>query len=205
MQKVTMTIKNPNHPKKGSTTKVDPIRKIQDIKSIIKLLNDKPKEQLLFTLGVNNGLRTGDLLRLKVKHVKDLKTGDTFEITESKTGKKNVLIINKTVKKYLNNYLTYQELDDDKYLFFSQKQKDQPISIQHVNRLIKNWCKTINLKGNYGAHSLRKTWGFIKRTRDGVGFEVIAKRFNHANPSITMRYLGIQDKEVYSALMDDIC
>ena len=91
MQKVTMTIKNPNHPKKGSTTKVDPIRKIQDIKSIIKLLNDKPKEQLLFTLGVNNGLRTGDLLRLKVKHVKDLKTGDTFEITESKTGKKKCI------------------------------------------------------------------------------------------------------------------
>jgi len=200
-----MTIKNPNHPKKGSTTKVGPIRKIQDIKAIIKLLHDKPKEQLLFTLGVNNGLRAGDLLLLQVKQVKHLKTGDTLEITESKTGKKNVFIVNKTVKKYLSRYLAYKELDDDSYLFFSQKQKDQPICISHVNRLVKSWCKAINLKGNYGAHTLRKTWGYIKRTRDGVGFEVIAKRFNHSNPSITMRYLGIQDKEVYSALMDDIC
>jgi len=198
-------IKNLNHPKKDSTTKVDPIRNLQDIKAIIKLLNDKPKEQLLFTLGVNNGLRTGDLLKLRVKHVKYLKTGATLEITESKTGKKNVLIINKTVYKYLSKYLPLMELSDENFLFFSQKRKDQAITISHVNRLVKNWCKAINLKGNYGAHTLRKTWGYIKRTRDGVGFEVIAKRFNHSSPVTTMRYLGIQDKEVYSTLMDDIC
>ena len=126
-------------------------------------------------------------------------------IIEGKTKKSNVLIINKTVKKYLDKYLSGLEIDDDSFLFFSQKRKDQAITISHVNRLVKSWCKSINLKGNYGAHSLRKTWGYIKRTRDGVGFEVIAKRFNHSSPVTTMRYLGIQDKEVYSSLMGDIC
>jgi integrase len=65
-------------------------------------------------------------------------------------------------------------------------------------------AKAINLKGNYGAHSLRKTWGYIQRTIHGVGFEIIAKRFNHSNPAVTMRYLGIQDKEVHNILMTDI-
>jgi hypothetical protein len=49
---------------------------------------------------------------------------------------------------------------------------------------------------NYGAHSLRKTWGYIQRTVYGVGFEILCKRFNHSSPAITMRYLGIEDKEV---------
>jgi hypothetical protein len=38
----------------------------------------------------------------------------------------------------------------------------------------------------------------------GVGFEIIAKRFNHSSPAITMRYLGVEDKEVHKTLMNEI-
>jgi hypothetical protein len=38
----------------------------------------------------------------------------------------------------------------------------------------------------------------------GVGFEIICKRYNHSSPAITMRYLGIQDKEVHGVLMNEI-
>jgi integrase len=31
------------------------------------MLSDKPRDLLLFTIGINNGLRAGDLLGLKVK------------------------------------------------------------------------------------------------------------------------------------------
>jgi hypothetical protein len=61
---------------------------------------------------------------------------------------------------------------------------------------MKKWTSAINLKGNYGAHSMIKTWGYFQRTNYGVGFEVICKRFNHQNPAVTMRYLGIADSEV---------
>lgn len=74
-----------------------------------------------------------------------------------------------------------------------------------VSRMIKEWCKTINLEGNYGAHSLRKTFGYIQRTKFGVGFELICKRFNHSSPSVTMRYLDIEDKEVHVILTHEIC
>ena len=36
------------------------------------------------------------------------------------------------------------------------------------------------------------------------GFEVLAKRFNHGSPADTMRYLGIEDKEVNNILMNEI-
>jgi len=194
---------NRHHPKKGDKIKVDPIRSADDIKSISKLLVDTPRNHLLFTMGINNGLRAGDLLKLKVKDVSGMNVGDTLTIKESKTGKENILVVNKTVQKSLKNYLGKVKLKGSDYLFVSRK-GNKPITIQAVNNLIKKWTRAINLKGNYGAHTLRKTWGYMQRTKYGVGFEIICKRFNHSSPAVTMRYLGIEDKEVHSTLMNEI-
>ena len=51
---------------------------------------------------------------------------------------------------------------------------------------------------------MRKTWGYVQRTVYGVGFEILCKRFNHSSPAITMRYLGIEDKEVQNILMNEV-
>lgn len=193
---------NPNHPKKGSSTTVEPIRDENNIKAIRKLLSDEPRNHLLFVMGVNNGLRTGDLLKLKVRDVKGMKEGDSINIKEGKTGKQNILVINKTVHKVLNQYFTELNPSDDDYLFKSRK-GNKPITIQTVNGFLKQWTSSINLKGNYGAHSLRKTWGYFQRKKFGVGFEIICKRYNHASPSVTMRYLGITDKEVTDILTNN--
>ena len=196
-------MKNPNHPKKGSRITVDPIRKVKDIKSIQKMLNNTHRDYLLFTMGINNGLRTGDLLKLTVNQVSDLKPGQHITIRESKTGKDNILVINKAVHKALRNYMDYLQPEPEDFLFASRK-GNKPLTIQAVNLLLKKWTRAINLRGNYGAHTLRKTWGYIQRVKYGVGFEVVAKRYNHSNPAVTMRYLGIQDKEVRGCLMNEI-
>ena len=194
---------NANHPKKGDRIKVDPIRQLKDIKAISKLTADNPRDHLLFIMGINNGLRAGDLVKLRVKDVQHLQVGDTLTIKESKTGKDNILVVNKTVHKALKNYLDKVHPDSGDYVFASRKGGSH-IQSQAVSKLIKKWTKAINLKGNFGAHTLRKTWGYIQRTMHGVGFEIICKRYNHSNPAITMRYLGIQDKEVHSTLMNEI-
>jgi len=154
-------------------------------------------------MGINNGLRTGDLLKLKVAQIKNLKIGDTLKIRESKTKKDNILVINKAVYKALKNYLDQISPDDEDYLFKSRK-GNQALNVSAVNKLIKKWTSAINLRENYGAHTFRKTWGYIQRTVHGVGFEIISKRFNHSSPAVTMRYLGIEDKEVHDTLMNEI-
>jgi integrase len=73
-----------------------------------------------------------------------------------------------------------------------------------VNRMIKCWCKAIGLQGNYGAHMLRKTWGYHMRMTYGKGFEVIAIHFKHANPTVTMRYLGVEAEEVDQMLLNEV-
>ncbi len=196
--------RNPNHPGKGRVIRVDPIRRSEDIQAIKQILSGTPRDLLLFTMGINNGLRAGDLLMVKVKDVKSLKPGEYITIKEAKTGKQNILMVNKSVHKALRNYLEKVRPGDNDYLFASRKTKE-PLSIQAVNALLKKWTRAINLNhGNYGAHTLRKTFGFIQRTKYGVGFEVLAKRFNHSSPTTTMRYLGLTSDEVNEVLMNEI-
>ena len=193
----------PNHPNRGRKTTVEPIRRIEDIKAIKKLLDNSPREHLLFTMGVNNGLRIGDLLQLKVKDVSGIKPGEHIQVREQKTGKDNILVINRATYKALKSYLDHARPDPDDPLFKSRK-GDGPLCVSYVNRLVKSWCRQINLRGNYGTHTLRKTFGYVQRVHFGVGFELLCKRFNHGNPAVTMRYLGIEDKEVSGILMNEI-
>ncbi|WP_231715532.1 site-specific integrase [Desulfosarcina widdelii] len=192
-----------NHPKKGERIAVDPIRRIKDIKAISKLTESNARNHLLFVMGINNGLRAGDLVRLKVRDVRYLKPGDSLTIKEGKTGKDNILVVNKTVYKALQLYLETVQPADDDYVFASRKGNSH-IQSQAVSKLVKNWCKAINLRGNYGCHTLRKTWGYQQRIQHGVGFEILCKRYNHNSPAITMRYLGIEDREVHDVLMNEI-
>ncbi len=196
-------IRNPNHPQKGDSIAVDPIRDLAAIGAIKKMLVGKPRDLLLFVTGVNNGLRTGDLLRLRVEDVKSLKAGESVMVKESKTGKTNVLMVNKSVYKALQGYLEAARPLECDFLFPSRK-GGKALTTASVNGMVKSWTKAINLRGNYGAHSLRKTFGYVQRTRYGVGWEILMKRFNHASPAVTMRYLGISSDEVVSILGNEI-
>lgn len=192
----------------GEKLSVEPVRKFKDLKAITKLLDGNLRNQLLWLIGINNGIRAADIVRIKIKQVEHLKPGEFINIIETKTGKENIIVINKTVHKAIRRYLTerykkHEGTTSDEYLFQSRKGKDH-IESRYVGRLIKDWTSQINLQGRYGAHTLRKTWGYHQRMNFGVGFEILCKRFNHSSPAVTMTYLGIQSKEVYDALMNEI-
>ena len=112
-----------------------------------------------------------------------MKPGQSIAVKEGKTGKVNVLMMNRSTYKVLQRYLKELSPADEDFLFKSAKGKNQPLTTSSVNNLVKSWCRAVNLQGNYGAHTLRKTFGYIQRTQYGVGFEVLAKRFNNSNPS----------------------
>lgn len=184
--------------------KVGPIVESKDIKSIKKLLTDNPRDKLLFIMGINSGLRVQDLLALKISDVKGLNVGTRVSIKELKTMKLNVFFINKEIKDALDVYLNSYPHVDNHYLFKSRKGSNYPLTTFAVTKYVKKWCAAINLKGNYGAHSLRKSFCLHQRKDYGVSWEIIAKRLNHSSPSITRRYLGVQDEEVEDILMHDI-
>ncbi len=78
------------------------------------------------------------------------------------------------------------------------------ISSQTVGKMVRSWVEAINLKGQYGAHTLRKTFGYQQRVAFGAGYEILCKRYNHSSTAITMRYLGIEDRDVCDLLMNEV-
>jgi hypothetical protein len=62
--------------------KVAPIRRVQDMRSIKKMLSGSPREFCLFVLGINTNLRASDLFRITIGQVRGLKAVDEIEIIE---------------------------------------------------------------------------------------------------------------------------
>ena len=191
--------------------KVQPITNLKDIAKIKRLLRDNKRNRLLFIMGINTGLRVQDLLNLRVHQVENAVIGDRIPIKEKKTCKDNVLIINPEIHKALQDYLA--QLNDklythrrfpDEYLFKSRKGRNYPLTTFAVTQMMQHWCDSIGLKINAGAHTMRKTWAYQSRKHFGVPWELICKRLNHSNPSVTRRYIGVQAEEVEEVLMNEI-
>ena len=192
-------IKNPNHPKKNSTIKVEPIRDLRDIRAIKKVLADNLRNLCLFVLGINTNLRASDLLRLTAGQVRHCKPGDEITLKEKKTGKPRRINLNKSSIAAIKELLASTPLPDSSPLFFSQR--GDVLTVPSINRLVKFWCRAINLKGNYGSHTLRKTFGYHQRIQLNTSIPELMVMFNHSNQRQTLDYLCIQPDEIRSAYM----
>jgi integrase len=174
------------------------MRKMKDIENIKKILKDGKsiRNYCVFICGINWALRASDLLAIKLGDVRDLQTRQTKAITEKKTGKTNYITMNTATRDALDLYLTQRKnnLEDNEPLFLSQK--SESLTVRSLNRLVQQWTDSINLKGHFGSHSLRKTWGYVQRKEFGTPIELIQERYKHSSPAITRLYLGIEREEV---------
>ena len=180
--------------------KVDPIKRLKDVGSIKKLLADSPRDSALFIIRINTNLRASDILNLTIEQKKHVVVGGEIEITEKKTGKKSRLTLNEEVVSaiqcLLANYNGRYDASD--MLFQGQR---GTITVKTLTRLVKKWCGYINLKGNFGAYTLRKTWGYHQRVRVGTSIPELMVMFNHTNQKQTLDYLCIQPEEIKGVYM----
>lgn len=193
-----------NHPVKGAEIKVEPIRELRDVRNIKKLLADQPRNLAIFTLGINTNLRASDILNLTIGHVRYLKAGDHFSLVEKKTGKSKSVTINQSVFNALQPLLASLKDAADKEPLFQSRKGGKAISVPSLNGLVKEWCKAINLKGNYGSHTLRKTFGYMHRTVNKTDLPTLMTMFNHSSQKQTLDYLCIQPDEIKNAYLFEI-
>ena len=198
-------VKNPNRPAEGDDIKVDPIRSLKDIQNIKKNLQSKPRDLAIFVLGINTNLRGVDMLKLKVGQLRQVGSGEDFRIIEQKTGKERRITINEAVYRAIQDLIgSMPKCKDEDYLFRSRQGNGKPISCPYLNNLVKGWCSSLNLKGNFGAHTLRKTFGYQQRTLFEVDIPTLMVMFNHSTQKQTLDYLGIQPEEIKTAYMNEI-
>lgn len=165
------------------------------VRMLLKETRESLRNRIIFDIGINNGLRTGDILKMKVKDVYDT---DQLQIREGKTGKSRTIRFHPDLQKEITDYLEGRK-QRSKWLFPNPNNPDEHITTQAVYRLFKRLAAGHkDLKG-LTAHSMRRTFGYwyYRRYHDIATLMVI---LNHSSQSITLRYIGITDDTVNHAL-----
>ena len=173
---------------------VQPIRdknKISEIKAL--LLKNNYRDFILFTLGINTGFRISDILEIKVS---DVRNKTHIAISEKKTGKLKKAYINSSLKEELDSYIF--DMFDDDFLFRSREGENKPISRVRAYQLLSDVAKKVGLE-EIGTHTLRKTFGYwhYKQHKD---IALLQELFNHSAPSVTLRYIGINQDAMDQSL-----
>lgn len=173
---------------------VEPIRdveKIRDIGEYLKSVNEK--FYVMFSIGIYSGLRISDILKLKVRDVKDK---SYIKLREKKTGKEKIFPINSQLEKILKEYCKNKEQWE--YIVPSTKKAASAVSREYAYRVIHDAGVKFGLE-HLGTHTMRKTFGyhFYKQTKDIV---LLMRIFNHNDQSKTLRYIGIEQTEINEAM-----
>jgi DNA-binding GntR family transcriptional regulator len=143
----------------------EPIRNQKDIKLIRSGLKDNPRNLLLFDLAVETGVGIKKLLQLKVKHLMGVAAGKEIAVLKNISGKSSC-VLTETVHQTFCRYLAQLSPKPDEYLFKSKK-NNHPLKLSSVSNMIKGWFSSANIKGSYGAVSLRKTWEYHHANETG--------------------------------------
>lgn len=170
-------------------TTVEPIRDKKDVRKAENYFAKTSKrEQLLFLIGINCGLRISDIVALNVG---DVRNKTYIQIVEKKTGKFKKFPINSKLKPLIAEFIKGKR--DKEPLFKSYWGR-------RLNRitayyLIRDGCKKAGLQEKIGTHSMRKTFGYhhYQQFKDVV---LLQKIFNHSSPQITLRYIGIEQDQI---------
>lgn len=176
---------------------VEPIRDKKKIKAVEEYLGKHNKRnKVIFIFGINTGLRISDILALNVGDVR----GKThIEIREKKTSKFKKFPINPKLKQVLKDFIANR--NDSEPLFMSNRYNR--LDRSQVYRMLNVACKNVGLDINVGTHTMRKSFGFhhYHQNRDVAMLQTI---FNHSSPSITMRYIGINQDEIDKSYLNFI-
>ena len=183
---------------KYSNTTADHLEWSQAMNLVRNLYNDgNYRISLLIACGSFWGLRISDILSLKWNQVHNL---DEFELIEMKTKKVREIKINPQLKQHIKDcYDQIRPRSMEEHIFTSQK--GTVYSIQRINVILKDLRTRYNLKiKNFSTHSLRKCFGREIFNRSDSNAELalikLSELFNHSNPAITKRYLGISKQEL---------
>lgn len=164
------------------------------------------RDSMLIASGCFLGLRISDILQL---HWKDLCTTGMITIVEKKTGKNRKMKVNHVLCEHARKCReALGNPDENQFIFAGQQYGHRfPITRQRAAQILKNLKTEYDIRSAaaFSTHTLRKTFGrrvWTMECKKGRGGEyallLLKEVFNHANISVTQRYLGIRQEEILS-------
>jgi site-specific recombinase XerD len=162
------------------------------------------KTRVLLSLGYGCGLRAGEIVRLKVKHID--KTQKIIRIEQSKGRKDRNVMLPEQMLGLLRQWWRVRPSRHDvgiplqeRWLFPSRKSADQPITTRHLNRLFHEAADVAGIKKGVTLHTLRHSFA-THLLAGGCDLRAVQEMLGHADISTTQMYThlsGERLKEVY--------
>ena len=148
-----------------------------------KLKTMDEKYYIMFEIGVGTGMQLQEILRLKVKDVRDR---DMIEAYIGTKHIKRTFLFPEELKQEILSYT--EKMDPEEYLIQGYTSSKEALSREQAYRALKNAGRSIGLT-SIGAQTMRKTfaWRYYRDTGD---IYYLQNLLNHASPSITYRYIG---------------
>lgn len=200
--------KKTNNYKVNEKQEVYPFRTQEDLKKMHEYFvsHEMYRDDLMFVLGINVGLRASDLLNLKWGEVIDANTNEIANgvtVKEKKTKKFRTFYLNSSCEKAITEYRKYYwgdgEEDKEEYIFKSKKDGTIPIGVRPAGLILKKAAMAVGIQYNVGTHSLRKTFGYHQlkaHNGDALFLCELQEMFNHSSPKITLRYCGLEQEKM---------
>lgn len=189
---------------------VEPIKNKKDVKKLVEFLHiTNVRNYAIVVLGINTLLRAGDLLSLKWNDV--LEDENTFKLhfsmTEDKTDKTRKVNLNTSS---IGALMEYKQSLGVKFKFtnyiFKSRKGDKAIDVKALHKIIKDNCRALNIKGNFGTHTLRKTGAYRIYVDNVVENPMIISYLqeilNHSSQRTTLRYIGIEAEKITDIFMN---
>jgi len=195
----------------------EPIKSMDDIFAITSFLTDngRYRDNMLFIVGINFGLRASDLRMLRFSSVinENFSFRDSFPVFEQKTRntrkrKKNRYItLNDAVIDAITLYLeNTPNVSLSDYMFRSESNNssgtNEPISVRSIDRVLKGIANNLDINVRVSTHTLRKTFCYhqmLMSHNDSRKLLLLQKMLNHSSPAQTLDYIGITTEEIDEA------
>lgn len=195
----------------------EPIKSIDDIYKITEYLveNKRWRDNMLFIVGINFGLRASDLRMLRFSNLinENLTFKDSFPVFEKKTRntrsrKKNRYItINDAVIDAVTLYLEQtQGVSLSDYMFRSESNNgsnnNDPIAVRSIERILKGIAEELGLNVKMSTHTLRKTfcyWMMVRGNNEPRRLLLLQKMLGHSSMLQTLSYIGLDAEEISEA------
>lgn len=161
------------------------------------------RDKALFILGVKSGFRITELLSIKVENIyQNNKVLDRVIVSrKNMKGKEESrsVPIHKEAKRAVEAWI--RQNDQQEYLFYSQKRRGKPINRKSAWRIFKTIFRNLEIQGQTGTHSMRKT--FAKKVHDYMGKDIFKTKqaLGQKNINSTIAYLSFDQEDIDNAIL----
>lgn len=158
----------------------------------------RPNERIAtaLMLEANLGIRISDILKLRLSDI--VRDGDRYRLSiiEQKTGKARTFTVPSSLFLFIRCYCLDNGIAATDVIF--------PITERAVQKQLKIVCDYLGIPG-VSTHSFRKYYATEIYRNNGYNIALVQHLLQHSSAAVTQRYIGIQQREIETAIEKHLC